>query len=93
MRSFDLEKQMSVLLYGLEDNDDGYLTYHCQKDHSTILVSGANGNGKYSKGYVGVIDMRSSHNKLAHRFNGKSLKLCGAITKTSLINQMAFISF
>lgn len=69
VRSFDLEKQMSVLLYGLEDNDDGYLTYHCQKDHSTILVSGADGNGKYSKGYVGVIDMRSSHNKLAHRFN------------------------
>ena len=64
---------MSVLLYGLED-DAGYLTYHCQKDSSTILVSGADGNGKYSKGYVGVIDTRLSHNKLAHKFNGKSFK-------------------
>jgi len=69
IRSFDLEKQMSVLLYGLKDEGEGYLTYHCQKDSSTILVSGSDGNGKYSKGYVGIIDSRSTNNKLAHRYN------------------------
>jgi len=68
-RSFDLEKQMSVLLYGLKDESEGYLTYHCQKDSSTILVSGADGNGKYSKGYVGIIDSRSTNNKLVHKYN------------------------
>ena len=57
---------MSVLLYGLKDESEGYLTYHCQKDSSTILVSGADGNGKYSKGYVGIIDSRSTNNKLSH---------------------------
>ena len=62
---------MSVLLYGLKDESEGYLTYHCQKDSSTILVSGTDGNGKYSKGYVGIIDSRSTNNKLVHRYNGK----------------------
>ena len=63
---------MSVLLYGLKDEGEGYLTYHCQKDSSTILVSGSDGNGKYSKGYVGIIDSRSTNKKLAHRYNGKN---------------------
>jgi len=68
IRSFDLEKQMSILRYGLDDDDNGYLTYHCQKDSSTILVSGADGSGKYSKGYVGVIDTRSTSKKFAHKY-------------------------
>jgi len=68
IRSFDLEKQISILRYGLEDDDNGYLTYHCQKDSSTILVSGADGSGKYSKGYVGVIDTRSTSKNFAHKY-------------------------
>ena len=62
---------MSILRYGLEDDDNGYLTYHCQKDSSTILVSGADGSGKYSKGYVGVIDTRSTSKNFAHKYYGK----------------------
>ena len=70
MRSFDIENQISGILYGLKDEQDGYLTSHCQKDSSTFLVAGRFGMNKYSNGIVGVIDTRTSNNKLAHVFSG-----------------------
>ena len=70
MRGFDIENQISVLYYGLKDEDDGYLTSHCQKDPSTFLVAGRFGRNKYSNGIVGVVDTRTSNNELAHVFSG-----------------------
>ena len=76
---------MSILRYGLDDDDNGYLTYHCQKDSSTILVSGADGSGKYSKGYVGVIDTRSTSKNFAHKYYGKYFRYQRVLSCLSII--------
>jgi len=68
-RCLDLERQMSLLLYGMGDDVDGFLTYHCQKDASTFLVSGKLGRNKTATGIVGIVDVRMSNEKLAHTFS------------------------
>ena len=78
MRSFDLENQISEILYGLpDDGEDGYLTSHCQKDPSTFLLAGRLGYGKHGTGFVGVVDARTPNLKFAHEFavyNGGSAR-------------------
>ena len=70
-RCLDLERQMSLLLYGMGDDVDGFLTYHCQKDASTFLVSGKLGRNKTATGIVGIVDVRMPNEKLAHTFSCK----------------------
>ena len=71
IRSFDLENQVSELLYGAEDDENSYLTYHSQRDPSTFYVSGKYLDKHVTAG-VGIVDMRLSNKKLAHAFNRKS---------------------
>ena len=76
VRSFDLEKQVSELLYAVSDNkynNKGITTYHSQVDARTFLVTGKFG---YSKdGEIGIVDVRLPNNKLAHSFQ-RTLKYC-----------------
>ena len=53
------------------DDVDGFLTYHCQKDASTFLVSGKLGRNKTATGIVGIVDVRMPNEKLAHTFSCK----------------------
>jgi WD40 repeat protein len=77
-RSFDIEKQRSILLYGLQDHEDGYLTQHCLQSPFTYLLAGKLGNGKQAKGMIFVVDTRTSNDKPAHSYtlfpNGGSTK-------------------
>jgi len=77
-RSFDIEKQRSILLYGLKDQEDGWLTQHCQQSPFTYLLAGKHGNGKQRKGMIFVVDTRTSNDKPAHSYtvfpNGGSTK-------------------
>ena len=69
MRSFNLEKQVSELLYCVptdKDTYDAYTTYHAQVDASTFLVTGKFGQSK--DGEIGMVDVRLSNRKLAHSF-------------------------
>ena len=73
-RSFDIEKQRSILLYGLKDQEDGWLTQHCQQSPFTYLLAGKLGNGKQRKGMIFVVDTRTSNDKPAHSYTGKFIE-------------------
>lgn len=82
-RSFDIEKQRSILLYGLQDQEDGYLTQHCQQSPFTYLLAGKLGNGKQRKGMIFLVDTRTSNDKPAHSYtvfpNGGTTKTIRSI--------------
>jgi len=52
VRCFDLERQMTRVLYGDPEDEDAYVTYHSQLDASTFLITMG------TTGRVGVMDTR-----------------------------------
>ena len=62
------------MLYGLQDQEDGYLTQHCQQSPFTYLLAGKLGNGKQRKGMIFVVDTRTSNNKAAQSYTGKFIE-------------------
>ena len=59
VRSLDLAAQKSVLLFGSEDDEDLYTSFHAQLDAASFLVTLG------SSGEVGLVDTRQSNLKFA----------------------------